>query len=146
MNPSKIIAVACETADGLAAAVCGHFGHAPFFVVAEIADRQVTASRTVASPAQGGGRATANFVHGLGATAVIVGGVGGGAMNGLAARGIEVIAGVSGNAGEVLKSYAAGRLISGDPDCHGHHGGHDEGEHGGHGHHHGGCGGGHHHN
>ena len=72
-----------------------------------------------------------NFVHGLGATAVIVGGVGGGAMNGLAARGIEVIAGVSGNAGEVLKAYAAGRLISGDPDCHGHHGGHDEGEHDG---------------
>ena len=81
-----------------------------------------------------------NFVHGLGATAVIVGGVGGGAMNGLAARGIEVIAGVSGNAGDVLKSYAAGRLISGDPDCHGHHGGHDEGEHDGHGHHHGGLG------
>ena len=146
MNPSKIIAVACETADGLAAAVCGHFGHAPFFVVAEIADGQVTASRNVASPAQGGGRAMSNFVHGLGATAVIVGGVGGGAMNGLAARGIEVIAGVSGNAGDVLKSYAAGRLISGDPDCHGHHGGHDEGEHDGPGHHHGGCGGGHHHN
>lgn len=146
MNPSKIVAVACDTAAGLAADVCGHFGHAPFFVVAEISAGQVKASRTVASPPQGGGRAMAELVHSLGATAVIVGGLGGGAMNALAARGIEVIAGVGGNAGEVLKSYAAGRLIAGDPACRGQHGGHGEGEGGGHhagqGHHHGvhGCG------
>jgi predicted Fe-Mo cluster-binding NifX family protein len=56
---------------------------------------------------------------------VIVGGIGDGAVNGLAARGIEVIAGASGNAGETLKSYAAGTLISGEPGCHGHsHGSH----------------------
>jgi predicted Fe-Mo cluster-binding NifX family protein len=74
------------------------------------------------------------FIHSLGVSSVIVGGIGGGAVNGLAARGIEVIAGASGNASAVLKSYAAGTLITGKPGCHD-HGGHD---HGGHtcGHHH----------
>lgn len=66
------------------------------------------------------------FVHSLGATSVIVGGIGGGAVNGLAMRGIEVIAGVTGNAGDVLKSYAAGTLISGEPGCNG-HGAHSHG-------------------
>jgi predicted Fe-Mo cluster-binding NifX family protein len=83
----------------------------------------VTASRSVASPGHGEGCNMPAFVQSLGASAVIVGGIGGGAVNGLAMRGIEVIAGASGNAGGVLKSYAAGTLISGEPGCHGHGGG-----------------------
>jgi predicted Fe-Mo cluster-binding NifX family protein len=60
------------------------------------------------------------FVHSLGVSSVIVGGIGAGAVSGLAARGIEVIAGAVGNAGDVLKAYAAGTLVSGEPGCHGH--------------------------
>jgi predicted Fe-Mo cluster-binding NifX family protein len=120
MDRPKTVAVACESAVGLAGDISGHFGRTPFFVVAEISDGQVTTSRTLASPGHGEGCSMPNFVHGLGATSVIVGGIGGGATNGLAMRGIEVIAGASGNAGDVLKSYAAGMLITGEPGCHGH--------------------------
>jgi predicted Fe-Mo cluster-binding NifX family protein len=124
MDRSKIVAIACKSADGLVGEVSGHFGHTPFFVVAEIAGGQVTTSRSVASPGHGEGCNMPTFVQSLGASTVIVGGIGAGAVNGLAARGIEVIAGVSGNAGETLKSYAAGTLVSGKPGCHGHDHGH----------------------
>lgn len=122
MNTSKIVAVACESAAGLDGEVSGHFGHTPFFVVAEISNGQLTTARSVASPGHGEGCNMPDFVHSLGATAVIVGGIGGGAVRGLSLRGIEVIAGTSGHVGEVLKSYAGGRLISGEPGCHGHGG------------------------
>ncbi len=126
MDQSKTVAVACDSAAGLAGDISGHFGHTPFFVVAEIADGKVTTSRAVASPGHGEGCSMPGFVQNLGVTSVIVGGIGGGAVNGLALRGIEVVAGASGNAGDVLKSYAAGTLISGEPGCHG-HGGHGHG-------------------
>ena len=136
MDRSKIVAIACESADGLAGQVSGHFGQTPFFVVAEVASGQVTTSRSVASPGHGEGCNMPSFVHSLGASAVIVGGIGGGAVNGLAAKGIEVIAGASGNAGETLKAYAAGTLISGEPGCHGHDHGQGHGSQGcGHHHH-----------
>jgi predicted Fe-Mo cluster-binding NifX family protein len=131
MESSKTVAIACESADGLAGDVCGHFGHTPFFVVATVAGGLVTTSRTVASPGHGPGCGMPGFVHSLGVTSVIVGGIGPGAVNGLARSGIEVIAGVSGNAGDALKSYAAGSLVAGAPGCHG-HGGHGHGG-GGHG-------------
>ncbi len=126
MDRSKTVAVACESAAGLAGDISGHFGRTPFFVVAEIADGRVTSSRAVASPGHGEGCSMPNFVHSLGVASVIVGGIGGGAVNGLAMRGIEVIAGATGNAGDALKSYAAGTLTSGEPGCHG-HGGHGHG-------------------
>lgn len=126
MDRTKTVAVACDSAAGLAGDISGHFGQTPFFVVAEIVDGQVTASRPVPSPGHGEGCNMPTFVHGLGAASVIVGGIGGGAVSGLTQRGIEVIAGTSGNAGEALRSYAAGTLISGEPGCHG-HGGHSHG-------------------
>lgn len=128
MDRSKTVAIACDSPAGLAGEVSGHFGHTPCFVIAEISSGKVTASRAVASPGHGEGCSMPGFVHGLGASAVIVGGIGGGAVSGLAARGIEVIAGASGNAGQALQAYAAGALTSGEPGCH---------DHGAHGH---GCG------
>lgn len=129
MDRSKTVAVACETAAGLAGDISGHFGRTPFFVVAEIADGRVTSSRAVTSPGHGEGCSMPSFVHSLGVTSVIVGGIGGGALSGLAMRGIEVIAGAAGNAGTTLEAYAAGRLITGEPGCHGHGGGHGCGHH-----------------
>jgi predicted Fe-Mo cluster-binding NifX family protein len=62
------------------------------------------------------------FVQQLGAQAVIVGGLGAGAAARLDGFGIEVIGGVSGNAGDALSALAAGNLASGDSTCHGHGG------------------------
>lgn len=131
MDKPRIVAVACESADGLAGPVSGHFGHTPIFVVARIEGEAIVSSRAVASPGHGQGCSMPGFVHGLGAGAVIVGGIGPGAMHGLAAHGIEVIAGAGGNALEALKAYAAGSLVAGEPGCHGHGGhGHGCGHHG----------------
>ena len=120
MNNQRTVAIACESADGLAGDVSSHFGHTPFFVVAELGDGEVISSRTVASPGHGEGCSMPGFVHQLGVSAVLVGGIGGGAVNGLGARGIEVVAGASGNAGAALKAFAAGTLVKGEPGCGGH--------------------------
>ncbi|MBI5549328.1 MAG: NifB/NifX family molybdenum-iron cluster-binding protein [Deltaproteobacteria bacterium] len=121
---SRVVAVACEEGTGLQSAVSGHFGHTPFFVVAEISDGQVGAARTVASPGHGeGGCSMPQFVQQLGVRAVVVGGLGARAAALLEAFGVEVIGGITGNAGEALRALAAGRLAGGDPRCSGHGGG-----------------------
>jgi predicted Fe-Mo cluster-binding NifX family protein len=129
MSQSKFVAVACDSAAGLAGEVNGHFGQTPFFVVAEIVGNQVASSKVVPSPGHGESCSMPSFVHSLGVSSVIVGGIGGGAVNGLAAQRIEVIPGISGNVGNVLKSYASGLLIAGDPGCSGGGHSHDCGHH-----------------
>ena len=128
MDTSRTVAVACDSAAGLSGDISGHFGHTPFFVVAELAGDQIVSSRAVASPGHGEGCSMPQFVHGLGVDSVIVGGIGAGAINGLAARGIDVVAGASGNAGDALTAYAKGCLVRGEPGCHG-HGDHGHGDH-----------------
>jgi predicted Fe-Mo cluster-binding NifX family protein len=120
MNTSGTIAVACESADGLAGSVSGHFGHTPYFVVAELADGNIVSSRIVTSPGHGEGCSMPAFVGDLGVRAVIVGGIGAGAVNGLRARGIEVAAGATGNAATALRAFASGTLPQGEPGCGGH--------------------------
>ncbi len=123
MDTTSTIAIACDSADGLAGNVSGHFGHTPYFVVAELAGGAVVSSRTLASPGHGPGCGMPAFVGQRGVAAVLVGGIGPGAINGLGARGIEVVAGVTGNAGAALAAFAKGTLITGEPGCHGHGGG-----------------------
>jgi predicted Fe-Mo cluster-binding NifX family protein len=130
MNNWGTIAVACESEDGLAGNVSGHFGHTPYFVVAELADGQIVSSRLVTSPGHGQGCTMPAFVGSFGVRAIIVGGIGAGAVNGLRAQGIEVAAGATGNAGAALRSYASGTLPRVEPGCgghggHGHNCGHD---------------------
>ena len=117
MNTSGIIAVACESANGLAGNVSGHFGHTPYFVVAELAEGLIVSSRLVTSPGHGQGCSMPAFVESLGVSAVIVGGIGAGAVNGLRARGIEVAAGATGNAATALSAFASGTLPKGEPGC-----------------------------
>jgi predicted Fe-Mo cluster-binding NifX family protein len=136
MNEAKTVAVACETAEGLAGDISSHFGHTPCFVVAEISGGEILSSRTVSSPGHGEGCSMPGFVHQLGVSAVVVGGIGGGAVSGLEARGIQVVAGASGNAGAALQAFAKGVLVGGEPGCndHAHHGhgcGHRHGPGGG---------------
>lgn len=122
MNQQSTVAIACESAEGLAGDVSGHFGHTPFFVVAQLDGDTIVSSRTLASPGHGEGCSMPGFVHQLGVSAVIVGGIGAGAVNGLGARGIEVVAGATGNAGAALAAFAKGALLTGTPSCQGHGG------------------------
>jgi predicted Fe-Mo cluster-binding NifX family protein len=120
MSDSKSVAVACETEAGLGGGVSAHFGHTPYFVVAEVAGGKVVSTRVVASPGHGEGCSMPQFVQTLGVQALIVGGLGGGAASRLEAFGIAVFGGTAGSAGEALQAWADGKLGAGAVGCSGH--------------------------
>ncbi len=140
-----IIAVTYENGQ-----VFQHFGHSQQFKLYTVEDGAVTASRVVPTDGSGHG-ALAAFLKGLGAEALICGGVGEGARKALDQAGVKLYGGVTGEADGAVTALLAGTL-SFDPQAacshHGHGdghgcGGHEHGggcgghEHGGHGH---GCG------
>ena len=98
-----------------------HFGH--------IEDQAVKESEVVSTNGSGHG-ALAGFLKEHQVDALICGGIGGGAKAALAAAGIALYAGVTGNADEQVKSFLLGTLNHNpNTECnhHGHH--HHEGEH-----------------
>ena len=124
---NRVVAIACDSSAGLAGNVSPHFGHSPAFVVAELDGQTVVTSRVVVSPGHGAGCSMPGFVRQLGASTLIVGGLGAGAVAGLASAGIEVVAGVSGSAAAALAALVKGELASGPSSCSG-HGGHGHGD------------------
>ena len=98
-----------------------HFGHTPEFLVCEVADGKIVSSGIVSSGDIGHG-ALAGLLDEHKVDLLICGGIGGGAMAALAAAGVEVIGGVSGNAKEAIESYLAGTLSPrADFKCNHHH-------------------------
>ena len=110
-----------------------HFGHSPAFMVYEAEGGKVLSSALLPTNGSGHG-ALAGLLAANQVNALVCGGIGGGARTALAAAGIAVYAGVTGNADAAAAALAAGSL-SFDPDAvcahHEHHGeGHDCGSHG----------------
>lgn len=106
-----------------------HFGHTEFFKIYTIEDQAVKESEVVSTIGSGHG-ALAGFLKEHQVDALICGGIGGGAKAALAAAGIALYAGVTGNADEQVKSFLLGTLNHNpNTECnhHGHH--HHEGEH-----------------
>ena len=106
-----------------------HFGHTEFFKIYTIEDQAVKESEVVSTNGSGHG-ALAGFLKEQQVDALICGGIGGGAKAALAAAGIALYAGVTGNADEQVKSFLLGTLNHNpNTECnhHGHH--HHEGEH-----------------
>lgn len=111
-----------------------HFGHTEAFKIYEIADNAVAGSQVIGTGGSGHG-ALAGFLQEQGVCALICGGIGGGAINALQQAGIEVYAGISGDADQAVSSYLAGTLaFSTEASCshhgHDHEGGHSCGNHG----------------
>ena len=123
MSGNRVVVIACDDGSGLKSGVSQHFGHTPFFLVAQVSGDQVVDTKTVASPGHGEGCSMPQFVQTLGAQAVVVGGMGPGAVSRLQGFGIEVLAGVSGKAEDALQAFARGHLQSGEATCGGHGGG-----------------------
>ena len=123
-----------------------HFGHTQQFKVYDVQDGKIVASEVVDTNGSGHG-ALAGVLTALDADMLICGGIGGGAQMALAAAGIQLFGGVSGNADAAVEALVAGKLAY-NPDVrcdhHDHHhgeghvcGDHGCGGHGGHcGHHH----------
>lgn len=112
-----------------------HFGHTEQFKVYDVENGQIAGEQVVDTNGSGHG-ALAGLLSGIDADVLICGGIGGGARNALAAAGIELYGGVSGNADEAVRAFIAGELnYNPDVQCshhdHGSHG-HDCGGHGGH--------------
>lgn len=104
-----------------------HFGHTEEFKVYEIEKEKVISSEVIGSNGSGHG-ALAGLLDDKKIDVLICGGIGGGAMNALNEYGIEVYAGVSGNADEAVETFIKGELISSGVNCN-HHDENHEYEH-----------------
>ena len=120
-----------------------HFGHTEQFKVYEIADGKIIASEVVDTNGSGHG-ALSGLLHGLGADALICGGIGMGARIALAEAGVQLFGGVAGDADAAVEALVSGNLLyNPDVQCNHHGDHHHEGGCGGH-HEHGNCGDHHH--
>lgn len=116
-----------------------HFGHTSEFKVYDIQDGKVVSSEVVSTNGSGHG-ALAGVLTALNADTLICGGIGGGAQMALAAAGIKLYGGVSGEADKAVEAYLAGELdYNPNVKCDHHGEGHHHHEGGGCGSH--GCGG-----
>ena len=128
-DSSMRIAVTYENGE-----VFQHFGHTEQFKFYDIEDGKVISSAVVPTNGRGHG-ALASLLSMVEVDVVICGGIGGGAQMALAANGIKLYGGVTGEADKVVEAFLAGELdYNPDVQCshHGeHHGeGHTCGEHG----------------
>ena len=98
-----------------------HFGHTKEFKFYTVEDGKILDTQLV--PTMGSGHSLlADFLLLNGATVLICGGIGGGAKAALAAKGIELRGGVSGNADEKAQAYVDGTLeFNAAVECNHHH-------------------------
>lgn len=109
-----------------------HFGHTAQFKVYEVEDGKVLSSQVVDTNGSGHG-ALAGFLKAQNVSALICGGIGGGAQQALAQAGITLYAGVSGSADAAVEALLQDRLdFSAEANCdhHSHEHGGSCGEHG----------------
>ena len=102
-----------------------HFGKTETFKVYEVEDNKVVSSEVIGSNGTGHG-ALAGFLNSTDIDVLICGGIGGGAQAALAAAGIKLFGGVSGDADEAVKAYLEGKLAY-NPDVHCTHHDHEDG-------------------
>ena len=86
-----------------------HFGHTETFAVYEVEDNKVVEKKLVSSNGSGHG-ALAYLLQEAGVDVLICGGIGGGAQMALAAAGIKLFGGVSGNADAAVEAFLSGEL------------------------------------
>lgn len=103
-----------------------HFGHTEQFKVYEVEDGKIISSQLVDTNGSGHG-ALAGVLSALNTDILICGGIGGGAQMALAAAGIKLYGGVSGDADNAVEALLAGNLdYNPNVKCN-HHGDHHHG-------------------
>lgn len=112
------IAVACVGNE-----VAEHFGHCEAFMLFDVDGGAIVKEERIPNPGHKPGFLP-NFLHEKGATVVISGGMGGGAIQIFNEKGVEVVTGANGDARTAAKAYAQGELVSTGSICnrHEHHG------------------------
>lgn len=108
-----------------------HFGRTETFRIYTVEDGKITDKHDVSAAETGGHAALAPFLKEHGVSALIAGGIGGGARAALSSYGIALYPGVSGNADKAAEALANGTLIYDEnATCHHHDGEHSCHHHG----------------
>ena len=105
-----------------------HFGHTEQFKIYDVEDGRIVSSEVIDTLGSGHG-ALAGVLSALHADALICGGIGGGAQDALAAAGIRLYGGVSGDADAAAQALVAGTLAYNPHVMCNHHGEHHHEEH-----------------
>lgn len=104
-----------------------HFGHTEQFKIYEIENNNIVSSHVLSSDGEGHS-ALAQLLESENIERLICGGIGGCAVSALSEAGIEIFAGITGNADNAVKAYLEGTLEqTTSPNCN-HHGEHHHGE------------------
>jgi len=99
-----------------------HFGKTKSFKVYEIENHHIVSSQIIPT-GDAGHEALAGFLAERGVSAVICGGLGGGAQAALSEAGLDVCSGAEGDTDKAVMDYLNGDLVSGGVNCshHDHH-------------------------
>ncbi len=116
------IAFPCQDDSGAGSTVYGHFGSANYFIIVESENGTVETVVNQDREHVHGRCQPLKALGGVSVDAVVVGGIGAGALRGLQAGGVRVYRGVEGSVKENLTLIKAGRLpeFTFDQTCAGH--------------------------
>ena len=111
------IAVTAENNNGLESMVAQHFGHAPFFMLVDVENGEVSTVESAANPyaeAHQPGQIPA-FIKQLNANVILSGGMGGRAIEFFEQANIKAATGASGTVRQALENYLGGKLKEAAP-------------------------------
>jgi predicted Fe-Mo cluster-binding NifX family protein len=116
------IAFPVQTDEGLESQVYGHFGSAPSFVILDSTSGDFETIGNSDAQHEHGQCQPMKALAGNAVDAVVVGGIGGGALMGLQAQGVRVFRAVEGSVKENLEFIKSGKLpeFSANMTCAGH--------------------------
>jgi predicted Fe-Mo cluster-binding NifX family protein len=112
------IALATDDDRGLEAVLSHHFGRCPYYVVVDVDDKEIREVKALQSPfygSHGEPGEVPTFIKGIGAHAIIAGGMGPKAIGFFEQFGIQAVTGVSGMVREVIKTYLNGQIGRASP-------------------------------
>jgi len=121
------VAIAAENNNGINSLVRGHFGDAPFFVLADVIGDQVSQVEVVQNPYHHNHQPgqVPQFLQQQGANVVLAGGMGHRAITFFDGFGIQVATGATGTAAQALNAFLSGELRGAAPCAHDDHHHHD---------------------
>lgn len=96
--------------------VAEHFGHCEGFHIFDVVDGKVSAHAFQPNPGHKPGFLPV-FLHDLGVTTVISGGMGGGAIAIFNEKGIQVVTGARGESDAAAQAFVEGTLVSSNSVC-----------------------------
>ena len=111
------IAVTSESNNGLESTVAQHFGHAPYFMLVDVENGELIATKSVTNPFaehhQPG--QIPDFIKEHKADVILSGGMGGRAIQFFEQAGIKAATGANGTVRQALENYLGGNLIDAAP-------------------------------